>query len=87
MTIFKCESEVLKQLGLEKQMKKNGVISVVFISPSWFMVLKLLKIVSFLHFFAAVSIKSKAVIAIYIYASESSSFALLENGVGYYATI
>ena len=51
------------------------------------MVFKLLKIVSFLHFFAAVSIKSKAVIAIYIYASESSSFALLENGVGYYATI
>ena len=80
---------VPKQLGLEKQMKKkkNGVISVVFISPSRFVVLKLLKIVSFLHFFAAVSKKSKAVIAIYIYASESSRFALLENGVGYYAMI
>ena len=31
--------------------------------------------------------KSKAVIAIYVYASESSRFALLENGVGYYAMI
>ena len=29
--------------------------------------------------------KSKAVIAIYVYASESSRFALLRNGVGYYA--
>ena len=31
--------------------------------------------------------KSKTVIAIYVYASESSCFALLENGVGYYAMI
>ena len=67
--------------------EKNGVISVVFISPSWFMVLKLSKIVSFLQFFADISKKSKAVIAIYVYASESSRFALLENGVGYYAMI
>ena len=66
---------------------KNGVISVVFISPSWFTVLKLSKIVSFLQFFANISKKSKAVIAIYVYASESSRFALLENGVGYYAMI
>ena len=42
------------------------------------MVLILSKIVSFLQFFA---------IAIYVYASESSCFALLENGVGYYAMI
>ena len=66
---------------------KNGVISVVFISPSWFTVLKLSKIVSFLQFFANISKKSKAVIAIYVYASESSRFALLENGVGYDAMI
>ena len=51
------------------------------------MVLKLSKIVSFLQFFADISKKSKAVIAIYVYASESSRFALLENGVGYYAMI
>ena len=49
------------------------------------MVLKLSKIVSFLHFFANVSNKSKAVIAVYVYAFESSRFALLENGIGYYA--
>ena len=51
------------------------------------MVLKLSKIVSFLQFFADVSKKSKAVIAIYVYVCESSRFALLENGIGYYAMI
>ena len=51
------------------------------------MVLKLSKVVSFLQFFAGISKISKAVIAIYVYASESSRFALLENGVGYYAMI
>ena len=51
------------------------------------MVLKLSKIVSFLQFFADISKKSKAVKAIYVYASESSRFALLENGVVYYAMI
>ena len=49
------------------------------------MVLILSKIVPFLQFFAHVSEKSKAVIAIYVYASERSHFALLENGIGYYA--
>ena len=51
------------------------------------MVLKLLKIVSFLQFFADISKKSKADIAIYVYASESFRFAFLENGVGYYVMI
>ena len=50
------------------------------------MVFKLLKIVSFLHFFADdVSNKSKVVVAVYVYAFESSHFTLLENGIGYYA--
>ena len=49
------------------------------------MVLKLSKIVTFLHFFANVSNKPKAVIAIYVYAFESSRFAVLGNGIGYYA--
>ena len=48
------------------------------------MVIKLSKIVSFLHFFADVSNKSKAVIAVYVYAFESSCFTLFENGIGYY---
>ena len=46
------------------------------------MVLKLSKIVSFLQFLADISKKSKAVIATYVYANESSRFTLLENGVG-----
>ena len=39
---------------------------------------------SFLQFFGDVS-KSKVVIAIYVYAIESSRFAFLKNGIGYYA--
>ena len=57
----------------------------VFMPHSGVMVLKLSKIVSFLQFFADVSKESKAIIAMYVYASGSSCFALLENGVGYYA--
>ena len=46
------------------------------------MALKLSKIMTFLHFAFC-----KTVIAIYVYASESSPFAVLENGVGYYSMI
>ena len=49
------------------------------------MILKLPKVVSFLKSFADVSKRSNAVIAIYVYASESSHFVLLENNIGYYA--
>ena len=65
--------------------EKNGVICLVFMSPSWVMVLKLSKTVSFLQTFTEVSKKSKAVIAIFVYASESSRFPVLEKGIGYYA--
>ena len=41
----------------------------------------------YLCFFANITKLSKTVIAIYVYISESSCFALLENGVGYYAMI
>ena len=51
------------------------------------MVLKLSKIVSFSQFFADISKKSKIVTTIYVYASKSSRFILLKNGVGYYALI
>ena len=40
-----------------------------------------------LFFFADISKSYKAVVAIYVYASESSPFTLLKNGVGYYAMI
>ena len=49
------------------------------------MVLKLSKIVSFLQFFDDVRKRFKVVIAIYVYASESSRFVLLESSIGYYA--
>ena len=45
-------------------------------SLSWVIVLKLSKIVKKCE-------KPKVAIAIYVYASESSCFALLENGNGY----
>ena len=51
------------------------------------MVLKLSKIATYLQFLADVSKKSKAVIAFYVYVSESSRFTLLENGIGSYAMI
>ena len=51
------------------------------------MVPKLSKIVTILQFFADISKKSEAVIAIYVYETESYRFALLENGVGYYVMI
>ena len=70
-----------------KEDEKNGVMNLVFILPSWFMVLKLSKILSFVQFFADISKTSKAVIAIFVCASECSRFAFLENGVGYYGMI
>ena len=63
---------------------KNGVICLVSSFPSSVMVLKLTKIVSFFQLFADISKKAKAVIAIYGYASQSSRFPLLENGIGYH---
>ena len=49
------------------------------------MVRRLSKIVFFLQFFADISKKSKAVLAICIYVAEGSRFSSLENSVGYYA--
>ena len=49
------------------------------------MVLKLSKIVSFLHFFADVTNKFEAVIAVHLFAFECSLFIFLGNGIGYYA--
>ena len=54
-------------------------------SFSCVMVLKLSKIVSFFQIFADFSKKIEAVVAIYVYASESFWFALLEIDIDYYA--
>ena len=47
------------------------------------MVLELSKTMYLLQLFVDVNRKYKAVIAIYVYASESSCFTILEDGVGY----
>ena len=60
-------------------MKKNGVICLIPMFPSWVMVPKLSKTAYFLRFCADLSKKSNSVKAIYIYASESSRYALSEN--------
>ena len=49
------------------------------------MVRKLPKIVSLLQIFADVGKQCMAVIAIYVYVSGNSCFALLEYGIGYHA--
>ena len=73
--IFKCKNEFLKQLGLEKQMKKARLFV-------WS--LNCQKLRPFCTFLLMLG-KIKAVIEIYIYPFESSRFALSENGIGCYA--
>ena len=82
---FQMQNWVPKQLGLQRQMKKIGVICLVFMSPSWVMILKLWKIISFLQFFGDASKKSKAVIVMYMHPEFLGSL-FLENGIDYYQT-
>ena len=70
-----------------KRRSKNGVICLVFMFPSWVMVVKLFKKVHFLQFCADLNKKSKSIKAIYIDVSERSCFALSENGIVYYANM
>ena len=84
---FQMKIWILQTIGTQKVDAKTGVICLVSFFPSWVMVLKFPKIVSFLQFFVDVSKDSKVVIAIYVYVSESSCSVLLENGTGYYAMI
>ena len=53
--------------------------------PSYVKVFKLSKKVQFLQFWTDLSKKFKSMKAIYIFASERSRYALLENGIVYYA--
>ena len=74
------------QKGILQSDKKNGVICLVFMLPSWIMVLKLSEKVHFLQFCADISKKCKSIKEIYIYVSERSRYALSENGIVSYAT-
>ena len=69
----------------EKTDEKKGVICLVSMFPSWFMVLKLAWKVNLLQFNADLSNKFKSVKAVYIYASERSRYALSENDFVHYS--
>ena len=74
---------MLQTIRVEKVDEKIGVICLVSVFPTWFMVCKLSKKVHFLQFCADLSKKSKSVEAIYIYASESSHYTPSENAMIY----
>ena len=69
---FQIQKWMLQTVGAEKLDEKNGTICLVFMFPSWVMVLKLSKNVHILQVCADISKKSKSVKAIYIYTSERS---------------
>ena len=70
-------------LQTDRAKKVNGVICAVFMFPSWVMILKLLRKVHLFNFVLTSAKKSKYVKAIYIYASETSRYALSENVIVY----
>ena len=80
---FQIQKLMLQTFRAEKLDKKYGVISLVSIFSSRVMVLKLPKKVHFMQFCAYLSKKPKSVKAIYIHASESSHYTLLENDIVY----
>ena len=91
MSIFKFSILVFSNSEMnitnrsEKVDEKNRVICLVSMFPSWVMVLKFSKTEHFLQFCADLSKKSKSIKAIYMYTSQRSRHALLENGIVYYA--
>ena len=80
---FQVKKWMLQTVSVEKVDEKIGVICLVCMFPSWVMVCKLSKKVNFSQFCADLSKKSKSVEAIYIYASESSHYSLVENAMIY----
>ena len=80
---FQVQKWTLQTVRAEKIDKRNEAICLVFIFPSWVMVLKFSKKVHFLQFFVDLNIKPKSIKAIYIYAFESSHYTFLENDMLY----
>ena len=80
---FQIQKWISQTVRAQKVDEKNGVICLVYLFPSWVVILTLTEIVSLLQFCTDVSKKSKFVIANCVYASESSRFAFLENGIKY----
>ena len=81
---FQIQKWMLQTGRTEKVDEKNGVICVVFMFPSWVMIIKLSKKVHFFNFVLTSAKKSKHIKAIYIYGSEKSRYALSENGIVYH---
>ena len=80
---FQIQKWIIETVRLKKADEKNGVICLVSMFPSQFMVLKVFKNVYFLQFCADLS--KKSIKAIYIYASERSQYTRSENGIVYCA--
>ena len=68
----------------EKVDEKNGIICLVSMFPSWFMVLKLSKKEHFCNFVLS---SARNLSLLKLYGSERSRYALSENGSVYYAMI
>ena len=81
---FQIQKWILQAGRAEKKDEKNWVICVVFMLPSWVMILKLSEKVHFFNCVLNSAKKYKYVKAIYIYASETSLYALSENVIVYY---
>ena len=82
---FQIQKWMLQADRVEKVDEKNGVIWVVFMFPSWVMILKLSEKVHFSNFVLTLAKKSKYVKTIDIYASETSRYAVSEKVIVYYA--
>ena len=76
---------MLQTVTVDKVDKKNGVIRLVSMFPSWVSVCKLSKKGHFLQFCADLCKKSKSIKAIYIYVSNRPHYALWENAIVYCA--
>ena len=70
---------MLQTVRVKNGDEKNGIICLLFMFPSWVMVLKFSKKVHFLQFSANLSEKPKSVKVIYICTSESFYYTLSEN--------
>ena len=82
---FQIQKWLLQAGRAEKEDEKNGVICVVLMFSSWLMILKLSRKVCFFNFVLISAKKYKYVKVIYVYASETSRYALSENVIVYYA--
>ena len=78
---FQIQKWISQTVRAQKVDEKNGVICLISFFLSWFMVLKLPKIVHFLQIYADLSKKPKHIKAIYFYPFERPHHALSEKSI------